>query len=497
MFENRSVAYLNATDEAVFLASLKSPKFYFLALLLDDCFMRVSEAAALKVKDFNFQKPSVFVRSLKKRGKNAVREVPMTRRAVDAAAAYWTSLKEKPAPDDYVFPAGNGKEDGHLSRKRIWAVFKKCGGVNPHKLRHTGATRLIENGASLLVARDLLGHDGTRTTEIYLHTSEERARLAVNAIERSTLFERWKAKLFPSKNIYVLPVAVGATKYHVGRQTEFNKLTALYEKRVNTLLLGPQGIGKSHILDNFKADNLLRIDDCSDFKKTLANIVIKLCEGDKANKMELLAINPEVVTKQSVKRTIEMLMQLTEPQEYTLLFDDVTKITPSAVVILEKLRAHFHIIAAARQIAISNASWLTNFEKITIEPLKRPEALELIKRSAEDFKKQIEDFTAFQTAVYQATNGVPLAIHEMVQRWRAEGYVRADAIQSITHTGVRREHSIVPILLVGLGVFALAKVYGREADAGNKEAYMIMSGIAVVLLMLSGKIMGAIRQKFV
>lgn len=41
-----------------------------------------------------------------------------------------------------------------------------------HALRHTYATRLFENGASILTVARLLGHSSTKTTEIYTHVLE-------------------------------------------------------------------------------------------------------------------------------------------------------------------------------------------------------------------------------------------------------------------------------------------------------------------------------------
>lgn len=53
--------------------------------------------------------------------------------------------------------------------------------ITPHVLRHTFATLLIERGATLDEVRDLLGHQSIATTQVYVTTSAERLR---GAIER-------------------------------------------------------------------------------------------------------------------------------------------------------------------------------------------------------------------------------------------------------------------------------------------------------------------------
>jgi hypothetical protein len=85
----------------------------------------------------------------------------------------------------------------------------------------------------------------------------------------------------------------------------------------------------------------------------------------------------------------------------------------------------------------------------------------------------------------------------MVQRWRVEGYVRADDIQSITHTGARKEKTIFPFIVAGLGCLILYKIYVKEAHEMDKEAGMFISTVAMVLVMLSGRINSSIRQRFV
>ncbi|PKQ68436.1 hypothetical protein BZG01_04270 [Labilibaculum manganireducens] len=55
--------------------------------------------------------------------------------------------------------------------------------VTPHMLRHSFATHLLEQGTDLRYIQTILGHDSSKTAEIYTHVSTQNISLIKNPID--------------------------------------------------------------------------------------------------------------------------------------------------------------------------------------------------------------------------------------------------------------------------------------------------------------------------
>jgi integrase/recombinase XerC len=140
--------------------------------------LRLSELAALNVADVDTF--SETVRVLGKGRKERI--VPVGQIALTAIQRYRFEANVQTGP---LFLSKLRKR---LSARSIWLMLKKHLAqtsiqlpISPHKLRHSFATHLLDNGADLRSVQTLLGHVNLSTTQIYTHVTMERVKKAYNA----------------------------------------------------------------------------------------------------------------------------------------------------------------------------------------------------------------------------------------------------------------------------------------------------------------------------
>lgn len=148
--------------------------------LLYSCGLRVTELVSLQTRNLQLERGLLMVS-----GKgDKERLVPTGPVAAQSLVGWLSGGRRELDPrqhSPWVFPS---PRQGHLSRKAFWVRIKRyatlCGiasaRVSPHKLRHSFATHLLENGADLRAVQAMLGHADISTTQIYTHVARERLR---------------------------------------------------------------------------------------------------------------------------------------------------------------------------------------------------------------------------------------------------------------------------------------------------------------------------------
>lgn len=134
--------------------------------------LRVSEAASLKVGDIDFDRRLMVVRGKFDRD----RLVPFSEVAHDFLVSFLGARID--AADSWVFKGMcGGSTGGHLASESVSERFRTLlrrfdmdrPELSSHSLRHSTATHLLENGASVRHVQELLGHRSIESTVRYTH----------------------------------------------------------------------------------------------------------------------------------------------------------------------------------------------------------------------------------------------------------------------------------------------------------------------------------------
>lgn len=158
----------------------KERDFCIICIFLN-CGLRISEIVGLNLGDIRTDHLRVIGKG------NKERVVYLNDATAQAINDYLLVRKNIAASDKNALFLSNRRT--RISREAVHSMVKKtllkagldASKYSSHKLRHTAATLMLQNGVDVRTLQELLGHDHLNTTQIYTHVDNSELRIAAQA----------------------------------------------------------------------------------------------------------------------------------------------------------------------------------------------------------------------------------------------------------------------------------------------------------------------------
>ena len=162
---------LSSKELDVFFNACEDYRYKTVFMLIYGSGLRISEATNLRIEDIDSENMRLFVRNGK--GERQ-RYTVLPERSLEMLRKCYKIYKPN-HPDGYMFlnRAGNPLK---VERLRVFfRRYRRKAGISEdfivHSLRHSFATKLVEEGVPLVQVKELLGHSCIRSTMTYVHVA--------------------------------------------------------------------------------------------------------------------------------------------------------------------------------------------------------------------------------------------------------------------------------------------------------------------------------------
>ena len=161
---------LSETEILSILRATKNVKHKAILSTIYSAGLRRSELVNLRIHDVMFEKRIIFIRGGKgKKDRTSI----LSDKVAYLLQDYLKSFK----PNYWLFEGMNRKQYSPNSVANILKTSARKAGlrkqITPHMLRHSFATHLLEQGVDIRYIQTILGHESSKTTDIYTHVSNK------------------------------------------------------------------------------------------------------------------------------------------------------------------------------------------------------------------------------------------------------------------------------------------------------------------------------------
>lgn len=176
--------FLNVEESKQLLNSIggrNKERDYCIICIFLNCGLRISEIVDLNISDYHGD----YLRVL---GKGSKERIVYLNESTIQALNSWLILRKNMTPEHEPALFVSNRRT-RISREMVHSMVKtnllRAGldstHYSSHKLRHTAATLMLQNGVDIRTLQEVLGHEHLNTTQIYTHVDSAELRIAAAA----------------------------------------------------------------------------------------------------------------------------------------------------------------------------------------------------------------------------------------------------------------------------------------------------------------------------
>jgi hypothetical protein len=436
--EQESIEILTDQEARLLLHQIEEPRDKAIVLLFLTTGLYLHELATLTLSSIDWEKKTVTVT-----GKRS-RVLPLDEPTYDALCVW--SKHRVSAPIDALFLTTKGKLSA-LSERSIDHLIRKHAQsanlshtVNAQTLRNTYATHLFKTELSEDEIMARLGFADKESLHRYRNSTESHNPETLDT--RSLTEKLFKPEPNPGK-VLAQPNDIDIPPEVIfGRDSLIKELRSSIYHNEPTILIGPIGIGKTHLLKHLQTiyPNTLYL-PAKPTKTLLATLANHL--------------NPnwqdEVGKRASATQILSWIFQNSQLNLPLLLIDDCHGISVSDLpIFMELLQHEIPVVMASIKPLERTPKLQWRLKTLEVKELSDDASLELINYLTEGLSiADAQDCkTLLETRMMNLGNGVPAAIVEMARQLRYHPVISQEVVRKIYHEAGIRYRDWTPALVV-------------------------------------------------
>jgi len=473
-----SIEYLTINESNALLKAIDDNRDFAIVTLFLNAGLFLSEIIDLKVNSIVWDKHIIRVPG------NRKRDISLDEQAYEAIARWSKDRADVKNNAFFITTKGKVKE---LSDRAVDKLIRKYADqaglkrkVNSQILRNTFAVRLFSKEIGIDKASAILGITDPESINRYIKAAKSPSPQIPEHIDTRPRLAKAISRIFPTRPKVAKPTTAikgpiipAPEEVIFGRESVIEDIKSNISRNNPTLLIGPLGIGKTHILKYISHlyPEAIFIDSPAPIKLLLTQVLDKLKPDWKK----------QLLARPSTKEMLDFIIRNrpSKPgQTPILIIDNLGRIKVNDADMLIRLFDNFTIITAAEDTPDRLKQLWYKFKQIKLDNLSHAASQKLIKYLTQNLA--VSDYEMLETRVITLSNGLPLAIVDMIHQVSHEPVVTRERIREVYHEAGIHYRDWTPFLIVLWGVVMVFRFVALGTH--SFEGY-ILAGVGMAALM--------------